>query len=104
MKKREEKKLIKLEFSSNYDFFEHILKKSAHPLFGAWSHSSWSPFGLHLARSPNTFLINFFLRNQTMEVGPSSHAIAKRPSSHGVNRPLYSPLTLGGGGGGLRDK
>ena len=37
MKTREDKRMVKLEFYLfKIAFLRHILKKSAHPLFGAW--------------------------------------------------------------------
>ena len=45
MKAREDKRMVKLRFSSKLPFMDIYLKKSAHVLFGAWY-----TFGLHLVR------------------------------------------------------
>ena len=37
MKTRENKRMVKLEFFSQTALFGHILRKTAHSLFGAWS-------------------------------------------------------------------
>ena len=72
MKTRQNKRMVKLDYLFIYLFkttyFEHILKKSARSLLGAWSfllvHIWFKP-----SEGPKGF-VNFFLNNSDYQVGP----------------------------------
>ena len=66
MKTRKDKRMVKIDFF--FSFLGDMLQKwHIHVL--VHGRASWSTFGLHLVRGPNTLYIGF-LRNQTMEIGP----------------------------------
>jgi hypothetical protein len=76
MKKREDKRMVKLDLLFKIALIGRILKKLTHSLFGAWSFLMFH-FWFTLNEGPKGFVLFLFLRNQTMEVGPSSQTLKK---------------------------
>ena len=72
MKKREDMRMVKLDFFTFYFFklaFLGRLKKNQYIHFLVHGRFSWSTFGLHLSEESKGFVIDFS-RNYTREVGP----------------------------------
>jgi hypothetical protein len=64
-------------------FLAFINIKNRHIHFSVHAHSSWFTFGLHIERGPNGNCKTSFLRNQSMEVGPSNQTMEKKTIFHG---------------------
>ena len=79
MKTRENKRMVKLELFSQTALFGHILRKTAHSLFGAWSfllvHIQFTP-----SKEPKGF-VNYFLKKSDHGSWTMKRDHGKRPSS-----------------------
>jgi hypothetical protein len=74
--KAKEPYIIFFLFFQNYPFWTCGWKKTSTLTFLVHGYSSWSTFGLHLVRGPNTLYIDFW-RNRIIEVGQSSRTMEK---------------------------
>ena len=68
-------------FFQNCPFWTYVWEENQHVHFSMHGYSSWSTFGLHLMRGPNTLYVDFW-KNRIIEVGQSGRTM-ERAIFHG---------------------